>query len=190
MLSQGEKRLRGGGKGPQRYFAKEGHDTPLARGGRTRPFATMQTQPLPFSRRARPAQPIPSPQPSPPLPLGSRWLEPELDVALLEGGAESACPSVCMRAYACATVPEDSRSDADMSVAFVPERLRGKAEVNQETIQRLLEENDQLIRCIVEYQNKGRAAECTQYQHVLHRNLIYLATIADASPANAPKTVD
>uniref|UniRef100_A0A7N4PYQ7 SS18 N-terminal domain-containing protein n=1 Tax=Sarcophilus harrisii TaxID=9305 RepID=A0A7N4PYQ7_SARHA len=54
----------------------------------------------------------------------------------------------------------------------------------------LLEENDQLIRCIVEYQNKGRAAECTQYQHVLHRNLIYLATIADASPANAPKTVD
>ncbi|XP_036594683.1 SS18-like protein 2 isoform X1 [Trichosurus vulpecula] len=54
----------------------------------------------------------------------------------------------------------------------------------------LLEENDQLIRCIVEYQNKGRAAECTQYQHVLHRNLIYLATIADASPANAPKTED
>ncbi|XP_038609930.1 SS18-like protein 2 [Tachyglossus aculeatus] len=77
-----------------------------------------------------------------------------------------------------------------MSVAFVPERLRGKAEVNQETIQRLLEENDQLIRCIVEYQNKGRAAECTQYQHVLHRNLIYLATIADASPANTQKTGD
>ncbi|XP_033068101.1 SS18-like protein 2 isoform X1 [Trachypithecus francoisi] len=42
-----------------------------------------------------------------------------------------------------------------MSVAFVPDWLRGKAEVNQETIQRLLEENDQLIRCIVEYQNKG-----------------------------------
>uniref|UniRef100_A0A8D0W4J7 SS18 like 2 n=1 Tax=Sus scrofa TaxID=9823 RepID=A0A8D0W4J7_PIG len=47
-----------------------------------------------------------------------------------------------------------------MSVAFVPDSLRGKAEVNQETIQRLLEENDQLIRCIVEYQNKGRANEC------------------------------
>lgn len=26
----------------------------------------------------------------------------------------------------------------------------------------LLEENDQLIRCIVEYQNKGRAYECVQ----------------------------
>uniref|UniRef100_A0A8D0GVL4 SS18 like 2 n=1 Tax=Sphenodon punctatus TaxID=8508 RepID=A0A8D0GVL4_SPHPU len=75
-----------------------------------------------------------------------------------------------------------------MSVAFVPERLRGKAEVNQETLQRLLEENDQLIRCIVEYQNKKN--ECVQYQHVLHRNLIYLATIADATPTNVQKTMD
>uniref|UniRef100_A0A8V0Y9Y7 SS18 like 2 n=1 Tax=Gallus gallus TaxID=9031 RepID=A0A8V0Y9Y7_CHICK len=49
-----------------------------------------------------------------------------------------------------------------MSVVFVPERLRGKAEVNQETLQRLLEENDQLIRCIVEYQSKGRATDCVQ----------------------------
>lgn len=77
-----------------------------------------------------------------------------------------------------------------MSVAFVPDWLRGKAEVNQETIQRLLEENDQLIRCIVEYQNKGRANECVQYQHVLHRNLIYLATIADANPTSASKTME
>lgn len=29
-------------------------------------------------------------------------------------------------------------------------------------ILQLLEENDQLIRCIVEYQNKGRANECVQ----------------------------
>lgn len=102
-----------------------------------------------------------------------------------------------------------------MSVIFAPDWLRGKAKVNQETIQRvsdrepetwcrrflqgpdcggdsmwvgegmgagspawdlhlrnpcaspspifqLLEENDQLIRCIVEYQNKGRAKECVQ----------------------------
>ncbi|EDL76824.1 rCG25192, isoform CRA_b [Rattus norvegicus] len=52
-----------------------------------------------------------------------------------------------------------------MSVIFAPDWLRGKAKVNQETIQRLLEENDQLIRCIVEYQNKGRANECVQRQH-------------------------
>ncbi|KAK2492812.1 hypothetical protein MC885_005307 [Smutsia gigantea] len=56
-----------------------------------------------------------------------------------------------------------------MSVAFVPDWLRGKAEVNQETIQRLLEENDQLICCILEYQNKGRANECVQYQHFSHK---------------------
>ncbi|XP_044797759.1 SS18-like protein 2 [Bubalus bubalis] len=77
-----------------------------------------------------------------------------------------------------------------MSVAFVPDWLRGKAEVNRETIQWLLEENDQLIRCIVEYQNKGRANECVQYQHVLHRNLIYLATIADANPTSASKAME
>lgn len=46
----------------------------------------------------------------------------------------------------------------------------------------MLEENDQLIRCITEYQQKGRAVECVQYQQILHRNIVYLATIADASP--------
>ncbi|KAM4614407.1 SS18-like protein 2 [Discoglossus pictus] len=74
-----------------------------------------------------------------------------------------------------------------MSLVFVPERLPGKGQGTEETVQRLLDENDQLIRCIVEYQNKGRAADCAQYQQVLHRNLIYLATIADASPTNVVK---
>uniref|UniRef100_A0A8C9IDZ1 SS18 N-terminal domain-containing protein n=1 Tax=Piliocolobus tephrosceles TaxID=591936 RepID=A0A8C9IDZ1_9PRIM len=60
--------------------------------------------------------------------------------------------------------------------------LRGKVEVDQETIQQLLEENEQLIICIVEYQNNGWANECVQCQHMLHRNLIYLATIGDPSP--------
>ncbi|XP_010793700.1 SS18-like protein 2 [Notothenia coriiceps] len=73
-----------------------------------------------------------------------------------------------------------------MSIVFVPKKLRGKAKVNQETIQRLLDENDQLIRCITEYMQKGRAAECVQYQQILHRNIVYLATIADASPDNTP----
>ncbi|XP_006028193.1 SS18-like protein 2 [Alligator sinensis] len=54
----------------------------------------------------------------------------------------------------------------------------------------LLEENDQLIRAIVEYQSKGRATECVQYQHILHRNLIYLATIADTAPPNGQRTAD
>lgn len=84
----------------------------------------------------------------------------------------------------------DSELLYSMSVIFAPDWLRGKAKVNQETIQRLLEENDQLIRCIVEYQNKGRANECVQYQHVLHRNLIYLATIADANTSSLTKAVE
>uniref|UniRef100_A0A8C0HNQ5 SS18 N-terminal domain-containing protein n=1 Tax=Buteo japonicus TaxID=224669 RepID=A0A8C0HNQ5_9AVES len=29
-----------------------------------------------------------------------------------------------------------------------------------------------------------------RYQHILHRNLIYLATIADATPPSTQKTVD
>ncbi|XP_017284185.1 SS18-like protein 2 [Kryptolebias marmoratus] len=69
-----------------------------------------------------------------------------------------------------------------MSIVFVPKKLRGKAKINQETIQRLLDENEQLIRCITEYMQKGRAVECVQYQQILHRNIVYLATIADASP--------
>ncbi|KAM9366500.1 SS18-like protein 2 [Symphorus nematophorus] len=73
-----------------------------------------------------------------------------------------------------------------MSVVFVPKKLRGKATINQETIQRLLDENDQLVRCITEYMQKGRAVECVQYQQILHRNIVYLATIADASPDNMP----
>ncbi|MEQ2184311.1 hypothetical protein GOODEAATRI_006484 [Goodea atripinnis] len=73
-----------------------------------------------------------------------------------------------------------------MSIVFVPKKLRGKAKINQETIQRLLDENDQLIRCITEYMQKGRAVECVQYQQILHRNIVYLATIADASPDDIP----
>ncbi|XP_041790744.1 SS18-like protein 2 [Chelmon rostratus] len=73
-----------------------------------------------------------------------------------------------------------------MSIVFVPKKLRGKAKINQETIQRLLDENDQLVRCIAEYMQKGRAVECVQYQQILHRNIVYLATIADASPDSVP----
>ncbi|XP_072236266.1 SS18-like protein 2 [Leuresthes tenuis] len=77
-----------------------------------------------------------------------------------------------------------------MSIVFVPKKLRGKAKVNQETIQRLLDENEQLIRCITEYMQKGRAVECVQYQQILHRNIVYLATIADASPDNIPPSTN
>ncbi|XP_057353529.1 SS18-like protein 2 isoform X3 [Manis pentadactyla] len=75
-------------------------------------------------------------------------------VELLLGSRYAAARRSCGKLPACSP---------GMSVAFVPDWLRGKAEVNQETIQRLLEENDQLIRCILEHQNKGRANECVQF---------------------------
>ncbi|XP_064420278.1 calcium-responsive transactivator [Latimeria chalumnae] len=68
-----------------------------------------------------------------------------------------------------------------MSVAFASARPRSKGEVTQQTIQKMLDENHHLIQCIMDYQSKGKAAECTQYQQILHRNLVYLATIADSN---------
>ncbi|XP_046724890.1 calcium-responsive transactivator-like isoform X2 [Silurus meridionalis] len=68
-----------------------------------------------------------------------------------------------------------------MSVTFSSTRPRGKGEVTQQTIQKMLDENHYLIQCIMDYQSKGKTAECTQYQQILHRNLVYLATIADSN---------
>uniref|UniRef100_A0A4W3GV52 SS18 subunit of BAF chromatin remodeling complex n=1 Tax=Callorhinchus milii TaxID=7868 RepID=A0A4W3GV52_CALMI len=45
----------------------------------------------------------------------------------------------------------------------------------------ILDENNQLIQCIMDYQSKGKSAECSQYQHMLHKNLVFLATIADSN---------
>uniref|UniRef100_A0A8C0ZM97 SS18 N-terminal domain-containing protein n=1 Tax=Castor canadensis TaxID=51338 RepID=A0A8C0ZM97_CASCN len=49
---------------------------------------------------------------------------------------------------------------------------RDKGEVNQETIQRLLVENNRLIRCFLEHQNKGPANECIQYQPAWEKSKI------------------
>ncbi|XP_076337601.1 uncharacterized protein LOC143239878 [Tachypleus tridentatus] len=68
-----------------------------------------------------------------------------------------------------------------MSVAFVPHQ-KGRPPPNPATIQKMLDENSQLIQAIVDYQNKGKASECLQYQQILHRNLVYLASVADAGP--------
>ncbi|XP_072305067.1 calcium-responsive transactivator-like isoform X2 [Eucyclogobius newberryi] len=68
-----------------------------------------------------------------------------------------------------------------MSVAFSSARPRTKVEVTPQIIQKMLDENHHLIQCIMDYQSKGKTAECTQYQQILHRNLVYLATIADSN---------
>ncbi|XP_064409689.1 protein SSXT isoform X5 [Latimeria chalumnae] len=68
-----------------------------------------------------------------------------------------------------------------MSVAFAAPRQRGKSDITPAAIQKLLDENNHLIQCIMDYQSKGKTAECSQYQQMLHRNLVYLATIADSN---------
>ncbi|KAL0966160.1 hypothetical protein UPYG_G00291670 [Umbra pygmaea] len=68
-----------------------------------------------------------------------------------------------------------------MSVAFAPQRQRGKGDITPAGIQKLLDDNNQLIQCIMDFQSKGKTAECSQYQQMLHRNLVYLATIADSN---------
>ncbi|XP_051557310.1 protein SSXT-like isoform X4 [Myxocyprinus asiaticus] len=68
-----------------------------------------------------------------------------------------------------------------MSVAFAPHRQRTKGDITPAGIQKLLDENNQLIQCIMDFQSKGKTAECSHYQQMLHRNLVYLATIADSN---------
>ena len=53
--------------------------------------------------------------------------------------------------------------------------------VTSATIQKMLDENTQLIQAVIDYQNQGEAKKCAQYQQILHRNLVFLATIADSN---------
>lgn len=66
-----------------------------------------------------------------------------------------------------------------MSLAFA-QRGRGPPP-NPQQIQKMLDENGHLINTIQDFQSKGKAQECMQYQQILHRNLVYLASIADSS---------
>lgn len=67
-----------------------------------------------------------------------------------------------------------------MSLTFA-QRGANKPPPNSAQIQKMLDENGHLIQTIQEYQSKGKLPECIQYQQLLHRNLIYLASIADAT---------
>ncbi|VDK66393.1 unnamed protein product [Onchocerca ochengi] len=67
-----------------------------------------------------------------------------------------------------------------MSLTFAGSAQMG-AKPDKATIQKLLDENGQLIKVIVRYQSMGRANDALQYQQLLHRNLVYLASLADAN---------
>ena len=45
----------------------------------------------------------------------------------------------------------------------------------------MLDENAAIIKTISDYQNMGKHNETVQYQWNLHRNLMYLASLADAN---------
>lgn len=45
----------------------------------------------------------------------------------------------------------------------------------------MLDENATLIKTISEFQSQGKIAETVQYQWNLHRNLMYLASVADSN---------
>lgn len=68
-----------------------------------------------------------------------------------------------------------------MSMTFVTGRSRGKPSTDPAAIQKMLDENNQLIQTIVDYQSKGRSNDATHIQQLLHRNLVYLATLADSN---------
>lgn len=66
-----------------------------------------------------------------------------------------------------------------MSVSTFGQPPRARAPPNPVQIQKILDDNAQLIQTIQDYQSKGKQQESVQYQQVLHRNLVYLATLAD-----------
>uniref|UniRef100_A0A0B6ZDW1 SS18 N-terminal domain-containing protein n=1 Tax=Arion vulgaris TaxID=1028688 RepID=A0A0B6ZDW1_9EUPU len=70
-----------------------------------------------------------------------------------------------------------------MSLIFVPPNQKPTSNVPDihETIEKMLEENAQLLHTINEYQMRGKMTECVEYQKVLHRNIVYLAKLADSN---------
>jgi hypothetical protein len=67
-----------------------------------------------------------------------------------------------------------------------PQQQRSGPPPSPAQIQKILDENCGLIQTIQDFQNMGKAMECMSYQQALHRNLVYLATLAD-STQNIPQ---
>ncbi|CAL8100158.1 unnamed protein product [Calicophoron daubneyi] len=73
-----------------------------------------------------------------------------------------------------------------MSGAVPPNfTARREAAVSPASIQKMLDENVRLIHSLMAHQRCGAVKEAAELQQVLHRNLVYLATIADRTTAHA-----
>ncbi|CAH8585138.1 unnamed protein product [Schistosoma turkestanicum] len=80
-----------------------------------------------------------------------------------------------------------SRSLPTMSMQ--PGQLRREQPIQPSSIQKMLDENVRLIHSLMAHQRVGAVKEAAELERVLHRNLIYLATIADRTavqPAVGP----
>ncbi|CAH8674006.1 unnamed protein product [Schistosoma rodhaini] len=60
-----------------------------------------------------------------------------------------------------------------------PGHLRREQPIQPSSIQKMLDENVRLIHSLMAHQRVGAVKEAVELERVLHRNLIYLATIAD-----------
>ena len=64
-------------------------------------------------------------------------------------------------------------------------RAASQALLSADMVQRVLDENQQLILAVIENQHKLQAHECSEYLSKLHRNLMMLATFGD-NQVNTP----
>ncbi|KAH8865127.1 Calcium-responsive transactivator [Schistosoma japonicum] len=64
-----------------------------------------------------------------------------------------------------------------------PGQLRREQPIQPSSIQKMLDENVRLIHSLMAHQRVGAVKEAAELERVLHRNLIYLATIADRTAA-------
>ena len=62
-----------------------------------------------------------------------------------------------------------------------PHPLGAAPPPNADIIKKMLLENEELIKTIYAYQKEGKVTDCFPLQKILHRNLVYLATLADAN---------
>ncbi|EIE21125.1 hypothetical protein COCSUDRAFT_57045 [Coccomyxa subellipsoidea C-169] len=68
---------------------------------------------------------------------------------------------------------------------LLPGALNAQAPTS-ETVQKYLEDNESLIKTILECINSGRADEAVKYQQRLQANLMWLAGIADSQAPPTP----
>ena len=60
------------------------------------------------------------------------------------------------------------------------------AVLSADAVQRVLDENQQIILAVIENQNKQQGHDCAKWLQKLHRNLMMLATLGDGQLNSAP----